>query len=465
VPNVILMMICEKTMAFQATATPDTDISRLVPCIPGPTAAPPSRGGDILAPGFAMTVGAWIVAYLSFIPILPKHMPGQATVSIMLAVVFFGGFLTGRYSCRGVLAALLAGILSGALDILIVGSVFYDLAGPEGLGRTALLLTGGSILLNGLVAALGGVFGMLLPSRRRGQICWGAVFALVLAAATLPLITAGGLVVAYGAGMSVPDWPLSFGNDMFLYRLSQMQAQPGTFYEHTHRLMGTLVGLTSLTLAIYMSIASRRTRLAAIAWVIFVAVCIQGVLGGLRVTENSILLATIHGIFAQIVFASMACLAVAATGAFVAVPPRMPGSMDRLASATLVVALLVQLAFGALVRQRFDSLVLIHITFAGVLAILALVCGFRAYFRGTALGGEPLISVGIFILSAVACQLLLGAIALMLRPATATSPKTTVSALWTTAHQANGAILLALAAVLWLWNWRLFSAKAELNSG
>jgi heme a synthase len=455
------MMICEETMMFQATDAPAADIRRVLPRRPGRTAAPPPRGGDVLAPGFAMTVGAWIVAYLSFMPIFPKHPPGQLTVSLMLAVVFFGGFLTARYSGRGALASLLAGLVSGTLDILIVGSVFYDLTGPGGLGRTALLLSGGSILLNGLVAFLGGLFGMLLPSRRRGQIRWAAIFALVLAAATLPLITAGGLVVAYGAGMSVPDWPLSFGNDMFLYRLSQMQAQPGTFYEHTHRLMGTLVGLTSLTLAIYMSIANRRTRLATIAWVIFAAVCVQGVLGGFRVTENSIPLATIHGIFAQVVFASMACLAVAASGAFAAAPPRAPGSLDRLASGTLVVALLVQLTFGALVRQRFDSLVLIHITFAGVLALLALVCGFRALFMGTAPGRKPLISAGISVLAAIAFQLILGVVALVLRPSTATDPKTTLSALWTTVHQANGAVLLALAAVLWLWNWRLFSAKHE----
>jgi heme a synthase len=453
------MMIGEETMAFQATAAPAEVIGEARPRHPDPTAAPPARGGDILAPGFAMTVGAWIVAYLSFMPIFPSHPPGQVIVSFMLAVVLFGGFLTAHYSSRGVLAALLAGIVSGTLDILIVGSVFYDLAGPGGLGRTALLLSGGSILLNGLTAALGGLFGMLVPSPRRGRIRWSAVFSLVLAAATLPLITAGGLVVAYGAGMSVPDWPLSFGNDMFLYRLSQMQAQPGTFYEHAHRLMGTLVGLTALALAVYMSIAHHRTRLATVAWAIFAAVCVQGVLGGFRVTQDSIPLATIHGIFAQIVFASMACLAVGATAAFAAAPPRIPGSMDRIAAATLVVTLLAQLAFGALVRQRFDSLVLIHITFAGVVTLLALVCGIRAFFMGSAPGRKPLVAVGISIFVVVAFQLLLGICALIFRPATATDPKTTISALWTTVHQANGAVLLALSAVLGLWNWRLFSAK------
>jgi heme A synthase len=445
-------------MAFQAAHTPELEFKPPVaPLRPVFASAPPPRGGDILAPAFALTVGAWIIAYLSFMPIFPHHPPGQVTVALMLALVFVGGFLAARYSRRGALAALLAGLVSGILDILIVGAVFYDLAGSSALAPVALLCIAGSILLNGIVAGLGGLLGMLLPSPRRGHICWAAAFALVLAAATLPLITAGGLVTAYGAGMSVPDWPLSFGNDMFLYRLSQMQAQPGTFYEHTHRLMGTLVGLTSLVLAIYMSVVHRRSRLATAAWAIFAAVCLQGLLGGLRVTEVSLALATIHGIFAQIVFASMACLAVAATRAFTqAPPPRLP-SMDRLSSATLVVALILQLALGALVRQRFDSLLLIHITLAGALTLLALVCGFRAIFNGAAPGREPLISVGISVISTVGFQLLLGVIALILRPSTPADLKTTPSALWTTAHQANGAALLALCAVLWLWNRRLYS--------
>ena len=133
--------------------------------------------------------------------------------------------------------------------------------------------------------------------------------------------------------------------------------------------------------------------------------------------------------------------------------------MDRLFSSALVLALILQLALGALVRQRVDSLVLLHITLAGAVTIVAFVCGFRAVIIGTAPGREPLISIGISVLSAIGVQLLLGVIALILRPATAADAKTTPSALWTTAHQANGAALLALCAVLGLWYWRLFSSR------
>ena len=422
------------------------------------------RGGDILAPAFGMTVGAWIVAYISFMPLFPSHLPGQATVSLMLGVVFLGGFLTARYSRRGVVAALLAGLLSGALDILIVGAVLYDVAGTESLGPTVGLWMGGSVLLNGATAGLGGILGMMLPSPRRGEIRWAAVFALVLTAATLPLITAGGLVTAYGAGMSVPDWPLSYGNDMFLYRLSSMEALPGSFYEHTHRLMGTLVGLTSLTVAVYITIALRGVRLKITAWCIFGGVCVQGLLGGLRVTENSIPLATIHGIFAQVVLAAMACLAVACSGSY-ARSPRIAGASDRAFPGVLVVVLVLQLALGALVRQRVETLVLMHITLAGAVGLLALACGLRAMMlQGESAGLRPLRRTGMAVIAVVGLQLLLGIIALVLRPASPASPKTTHSALWTTAHQANGALLLALCAVLWLWNWRLFLAENSPRS-
>ena len=445
-------------MAFQPAEVCVRDVGRPAG-VGGLAPGAPPRAGDILAPGFAMSVGAWIVAYLSFVPLVTRHPSGQVIVSLMLAVVFVGGLLAARYSEKGALAALLAGLVSGILDILIVGAVFYDLAKPGELGRVALLWIAGSVLLNTVVAGLGGLVGRFLPARRRGRIRWASVFALVLAAATLPLITAGGLVTAYGVGMSVPDWPLSFGNDMFLYPLSQMQARPGTFYEHAHRLLGTLVGLTSLAVAIYVNVVHRRTRLVPVAWAIFAAVFVQGLLGGFRVTQDSIPLATIHGIFAQVVFASMACLAVAASQAFAQAPPPQSGSMDRLFSSALVLALILQLALGALVRQRVDSLVLLHITLAGAVTIVAFVCGFRAVIIGTAPGREPLISIGISVLSAIGVQLLLGVIALILRPATAADIKTTPSALWTTAHQANGAALLALCAVLGLWYWRLFSSR------
>ena len=57
----------------------------------------------------------------------------------------------------------------------------------------------------------------------------------------------GGLVTSYHAGMSVPDWPNSYGYNMFLFPPSQWVG--GILYEHTHRLMGTVVGMCAMALA------------------------------------------------------------------------------------------------------------------------------------------------------------------------------------------------------------------------
>jgi heme A synthase len=413
------------------------------------------RGGDILASGFGMTVAVWIVAYVSRMPVV--NAPGEATVAGMLLMVLVGGFMAARYSRKGIRAAVLAGALSGLLDILIVGSLIHDYmkAHTEGAVPSAALWVGGSVLLNALVAGLGGIVGHLLPSGRRDRVQWVQVFALVLAAATLPLITAGGLVTAFRAGLAVPDWPQSYGYNMFLFPLSMMQKNEGNFYEHAHRLMGTLAGLTSLVAAIYITVAERRRWIQVLAWSIFGAICVQGILGGTRVTEKSIALAISHGVFAQIVFAAMAALAAAAGRNFLQLPRtlRPEASTDRALTAGLVGAIVVQLILGALLRHT-DSLLMVHISMATVVLLAALACGIRAWGLNASL--RPLVKSGIAVLAIVAVQILLGIIALVFR-APAGDPQSVAGAFITTAHQANGALLLAASTVLMTWTWRLLS--------
>lgn len=493
----------------------------------GDEAPPRVCGGDILACGFGMTVAAWIVAYLSRMPLV--NAPGQVTVGLMLAMVFLGGIFAARYSNRGLVAALLAGVVSGVLDILVVGSVLHDVSVVSGGGGGAVapaagLWIGGSILCNTVVAGLGGGIGMFWPSGRRKDIRWTAVFAIVLTAATLPLITAGGLVTAFRAGLAVPDWPQSYGYNMFLFPLSKMQSAQGNFYEHAHRLMGSLVGLTSLVVAEYATVVATKWnvrqlssyvgihvivifcaaaaevlwrsgnwaaaaalgavaaamtlsaiamvwlknyggQLVGFAWIIFVAVCVQGILGGTRVTEKSLALAVIHGIFAQLVFAAMATLAAAAGRSFAKLGRTMAAEAptDRMLAMVLVALMLLQLTLGALVRH-YDVMVLLHVCTAAVVALLAFTCGFRA--AGLHAKFRPLKRAGIAVMVLVSVQLLLGVLALALRPGPGADP-TATSAIWTTAHQANGAILLAACVMLCFWNWRLLvpAERASAPSG
>src|SRR5690349_15940272 len=118
------------------------------------------------------------------------------------------------------------------------------------------------------------------------------VLALLTAAATFPLIFMGGLVTSHGAGMSVPDWPNSYGYNMFLFPPRLWIG--GILYEHTHRLMATVVGMLSIALTIVAWRTETRLWVRWLAASTLLAVIVQGVLGGLRVVLVKLDLAIVH---------------------------------------------------------------------------------------------------------------------------------------------------------------------------
>ncbi|MCL2648013.1 MAG: COX15/CtaA family protein [Phycisphaerales bacterium] len=443
--------------------------------------------GDILASAFGITAAAWIIAYICRMPIV--NASGQTTVLGMLAIIFLGGLLAARYSHKGLLAALAAGALSGLLDILIIGSLIHDYMSMHGEGQalvpSAALWITGSVLANTLVAGIGGLLSRCFPSLhplRRNDIHWTQVLAIILAAATFPLITAGGLVTAFRAGLAVLDWPQSYGYNMFLFPLSLMRKKQGNFYEHAHRLMGILVGLTALTTALHITftiraatvrerqvpqnrtVAPLRSRLRwqnLLAWSIFAAVCFQGILGGTRVTERSITLAISHGIFAQILFAAITVLAATTSRNFLILPstPTPSASTDRFLTAALITAVIFQLTLGAILRH-IDLLLLLHIAMATFVTLIALLCIVRAW--GLHSHHRPLLHSALWTLALLATQLLLGLIALIFR-SPPDEPQSITAAFITTAHQANGALLLAFSAVLTTWTWRLLTPERVLG--
>ena len=85
------------------------------------------------------------------------------------------------------------------------------------------------------------------------------------------------------AGLAVADWPTSFGYNMFLYPFSRMTG--GIYYEHAHRLLGALVGLTTLVLALFLQRVETRRWVRRLGWAALLMVVVQGVLGGLRVAQ------------------------------------------------------------------------------------------------------------------------------------------------------------------------------------
>src|SRR6202041_658764 len=131
-------------------------------------------------------------------------------------------------------------------------------------------------------------------------------FAVFTACATFVVITAGALVTSNDAGLSVPDWPTSFG-----YLIKVPQFVGGIRYEWTHRMLaGSLVTLT-LTIAIWTLIVERRRWLRYLALGAFCTVIAQAVLGGLTVLYfQPPAVSTAHAAVAQTFFCIAAAIAV-----------------------------------------------------------------------------------------------------------------------------------------------------------
>ena len=179
--------------------------------------------------------------------------------------------------------------------------------------------------------------------------------ALLTAVATFPLIFMGGLVTSHGAGMSVPDWPNSYGYNMFTFPPSQWVG--GIFYEHTHRLMGTVVGMLSIALAVTAWRIEPRKWARWLCYGVLGAVIFQGMLGGLRVVLVELDLAVVHACFAQAFFCVAAAACVVTSRWWIEAPDLSQSeaflSGRRLIAACVValVAIYAQLIVGAMMRH------------------------------------------------------------------------------------------------------------------
>ena len=137
-------------------------------------------------------------------------------------------------------------------------------------------------------------------SARSQDTPWLHRFAVVTALATLVLIGFGGLVTSKGVGMAVPDWPNTFGYNMFLVPFDEWLGKFGIFEEHSHRLVASFVGLLTVVLAAWLWVKDSRKWVRLLGIGALVMGGAQGVLGGLRVTEINQNLGLIHGAVAQL---------------------------------------------------------------------------------------------------------------------------------------------------------------------
>lgn len=221
-------------------------------------------------------------------------------------------------------------------------------------------------------------------------------FAVLTVLATLILLCFGGLVTSKGAGMAVPDWPTSFGYNMFFFPWSMMVG--GIFYEHSHRLLGALVGIMAVALMVWIWLAEGRRWLKGAAAIAVILVVIQGLMGGLRVIWANSGMGIIHAISGQSFFVLVSAIALWSSGYWKRVESSAgtisPVDLGRLSTIGiwLLVLILAQLAIAATMRHAHRGLSIpdFPLAYGQVLPLFdaGTLAGINAW-RGDSLGLPP----------------------------------------------------------------------------
>ncbi len=294
-------------------------------------------------------------------------------------------------------------------------------------------------------------------------------YAVCVAVCTALLVFAGGLVTSTGAGLSVPDWPLSYGM-IFPPMVGNV------LYEHGHRMIATAVGLMTIVLAIWLQRREARPRVRRLGWFALAAVVLQGVLGGITVLLMlPPAVSVAHACLGQTFFCIVVAIALLTSPSWQAEPapvsvPAGAGSPRTLAVVSAA-AVFLQLVLGALMRHTGAGLAIpdyplafgrlvphfttlgiavhfAHRTFALVVAgciVATAVHVVRHQPAHPALWKPAILLVGLVVM-----QVVLGAF-------TVWSAKAVVP---TTLHVLSGALILATSLVLAMRSFRLLHVES-----
>jgi cytochrome c oxidase assembly protein subunit 15 len=278
-------------------------------------------------------------------------------------------------------------------------------------------------------------------------------FAVFTACATLILIVAGALVTSNDAGLSVPDWPTTFGS---FYKIPHMVG--GIKYEHGHRMFAEFVGLLTVVLAVWTWRVEKRHWLRLLGVAALATVIAQGVLGGLTVLFFlPAPISTAHAVVAQTFFCIAVVIAVFTGRRWIEEQPRTEFDQRRPALFTLallsIFVLYVQLILGAMFRHHGLSW-WPHVVNSGVVAFVLSWTAIRAisvYPEVNAVRRPAITMLGLMV-----AQLCLGFLAFITRVMwgkDAAQPELPM-VMSTVVHVAVGAMLLATTVVLAIEVWR-----------
>ncbi len=460
--------------------------------------------GPVFATALTAVVAMWIAWFLTHMPAtyawFPPSITGPLLLSLMLVVMTMA--LSRVPARRGVAVGLLAGLLVGAINLLILGSKITATVdvngqvsaapGADGLRPDAGIIVVCFIALCAVLGVIAGLVGSRLAKARQtgaeGAGIWNARLSAIACVAVVPLLALGGMVTSTGAGLAVPDWPGTYGANMFLYPISLMAGDARIFLEHSHRLFGAMIGVCCVLLTISTFATHRSGRTGYLRWfalVLLALVIVQGLLGAARVQQGIAhgvqtgpqIWGVAHGVLAQAFFALLVAFAALGWPRPAPLPgaevtPKPLGFISK-GSIALVIALFVQLVMGALYRHLGQKHALwTHVVFSLVVVGLAVACAMWMIRRKNE--ARVYKTVGHGLLHSVGFQFILGWVALLfvmtgankpaivmpdqLAGADAITTEVALKALVRTIHQANGALLLALAVLAVVWPRRMATA-------
>src|SRR6266581_158132 len=202
---------------------------------------------------------------------------------------------------------------------------------------------------------------MNVSSESKSMLSWLNRFAWFTAFATLLLICSGGMVTSKGVGLAVPDWPTTFGYNMFLFPFSKWIG--GILFEHTHRLMGSLVGFLTIILAVWLWLGDDRRWVRNLGVIAVVGVILQGILGGLRVTMMKDQIGIFHACVAQAFLGLLVFIALATTKLWLSLATRHFDSQKfspiKALAIAITMAIYVQLALGATMQHQHRDMAIL----------------------------------------------------------------------------------------------------------
>ncbi len=285
-------------------------------------------------------------------------------------------------------------------------------------------------------------------------------YAKIVAAATFILIIAGGLVTSTNSGLSVPDWPLSYGQ-FFPPMVG------GVRFEHTHRMIAGIVGILTLILAGLFIKFEKRNWVKIMSAAAFLTVVLQAVLGGLTVIYLlPDALSVFHACLGQTFFCLIICLVFFTSREWhesKAIFSEEAASIHRLLIIT-VSFVYVQLIAGAVVRHTGGGGISYHFILAFLIALHSFLIILKVS-RADSEIREKLFKNAAALGLLVIIQIFLGFGAFI---TTLMLPKSDAPLLmevfFTSTHQANGALVLATSLLLALRAMRFVKMLPAQNT-